>query len=162
MVWHAMPCHAMACIPVNDINWYKSQDGQCVVVGFSFSTLGKIMFSLINYNIRFYFNLDLVLRESLRTMSQSKCFTFPFFKQWILFSHRITKPEKTSFHLLHLSLFREYLNWEFNELKVRKEFIKILHEWLFYNDYTWRYVLGCLNLTICDLEFLLLVINVHT
>lgn len=31
---------------------------------------------------------------------------------------RITKPEKTTFHLLHLSLFREYLDWEFSPLKI--------------------------------------------
>jgi len=35
-----------------------------------------------------------------------------------VFTFRITKPEKTTFHLLHLSLFREYLDWEFSPLKV--------------------------------------------
>lgn len=38
--------------------------------------------------------------------------------QYCVLTCRITKPEKTTFHLLHLSLFREYLDWEFSELKV--------------------------------------------
>jgi len=38
-----------------------------------------------------------------------------------VFYYRITKPEKTTFHLLHLSLFREYLDWEFSDLKVTKK-----------------------------------------
>lgn len=47
-----------------------------------------------------------------------------------LFTFRITKPEKTTFHLLHLSLFREYLDWEFSPLKVHVTavlFIIIIH-----------------------------------
>ena len=45
---------------------------------------------------------------------------FVYQKQIIYFAfyYRTTKPEKTTFHLLHLSLFREYLDWEFSELKV--------------------------------------------
>lgn len=37
---------------------------------------------------------------------------------FVSITYRITKPEKTTFHLLHLSLFREYIDWEFSELKV--------------------------------------------
>ena len=47
-----------------------------------------------------------------------------------VFTFRITKPEKTTFHLLHLSLFREYLDWEFSPLKVHVTgglFIIIIH-----------------------------------
>ena len=47
-----------------------------------------------------------------------------------LFTFRITKPEKTTFHLLHLSLFREYLDWEFSPLKVHVTavlFVIIIH-----------------------------------
>lgn len=36
-----------------------------------------------------------------------------------LFSSRITAPEETTFHLLHLSLMREYIDYEFSALKVR-------------------------------------------
>lgn len=35
-------------------------------------------------------------------------------------SCRITAPEETTFHLLHLSLFREYIDYEFSEVKVRQ------------------------------------------
>lgn len=35
------------------------------------------------------------------------------------FFSRITAPEETTFHLLHLSLMREYIDYEFSELKVR-------------------------------------------
>ncbi|XP_067051785.1 5'-3' exoribonuclease 1-like isoform X1 [Acropora muricata] len=47
---------------------------------------------------------------------------------------RITKPEKTTFHLLHLSLFREYLDWEFSPLKDTLPFPydleKIIDDWI--------------------------------
>lgn len=47
---------------------------------------------------------------------------------------RITKPEKTTFHLLHLSLFREYLDWEFSELKDTLPFPydleRIIDDWI--------------------------------
>lgn len=36
------------------------------------------------------------------------------------FSYRITAPEETTFHLLHLSLMREYIDYEFSDLKVRE------------------------------------------
>jgi len=39
---------------------------------------------------------------------------------WTLFSFRITAPEETTFHLLHLSLMREYIDYEFSELRVRE------------------------------------------
>lgn len=32
---------------------------------------------------------------------------------------RITAPEETTFHLLHLSLMREYIDYEFSVLRVR-------------------------------------------
>ena len=44
-----------------------------------------------------------LLREEVRFGKQSK---------------RITKPEQQTFHLLHLSLLREYLEFEFGTLKV--------------------------------------------
>ena len=34
------------------------------------------------------------------------------------FSFRINNPEDITFHLLHLSLLREYIDWEFEPLKV--------------------------------------------
>lgn len=37
-----------------------------------------------------------------------------------LLSPRITAPEETTFHLLHLSLMREYIDYEFSDLKVRR------------------------------------------
>ncbi|KAJ7394677.1 5'-3' exoribonuclease 1 [Desmophyllum pertusum] len=47
---------------------------------------------------------------------------------------RITKAEKTTFHLLHLSLFREYLDWEFSELKDKLPFPydleRIIDDWI--------------------------------
>lgn len=47
---------------------------------------------------------------------------------------RTTKPEKTTFHLLHLSLFREYLDWEFSELKEKLPFPydleRIIDDWI--------------------------------
>lgn len=33
---------------------------------------------------------------------------------------RITAPEETTFHLLHLSLMREYIDYEFSVLRVRR------------------------------------------
>ncbi|XP_068754427.1 5'-3' exoribonuclease 1-like isoform X2 [Montipora capricornis] len=47
---------------------------------------------------------------------------------------RITKPEKTTFHLLHLSLFREYLDWEFSKLKDTLAFTydleRVIDDWI--------------------------------
>lgn len=38
---------------------------------------------------------------------------------WVVFViYRPATPEETTFHLLHLSLFREYLDFEFSSLKV--------------------------------------------
>lgn len=37
----------------------------------------------------------------------------------ILVFFRITAPEETTFHLLHLSLMREYIDYEFSVLRVR-------------------------------------------
>jgi hypothetical protein len=34
------------------------------------------------------------------------------------FSFRINNPEDITFHLLHLSLLREYIDWEFESLRV--------------------------------------------
>lgn len=49
-------------------------------------------------------------------------------------SKRITRPEKITFHLLQLSLFREYLDWEFNELKDKLlhpyNLEKIIDDWI--------------------------------
>ena len=57
-------------------------------------------------------SLSLIVgRESIILFTSNRLFIFAFY-------YRITKPEKTTFHLLHLSLFREYLDWEFSELKV--------------------------------------------
>lgn len=36
-----------------------------------------------------------------------------------LVGFRITAPEETTFHLLHLSLMREYVDYEFSVLRVR-------------------------------------------
>lgn len=36
-----------------------------------------------------------------------------------LIGSRITAPEETTFHLLHLSLMREYVDYEFSVLRVR-------------------------------------------
>ena len=53
---------------------------------------------------------------------------FPFWLMIIIYLNvfcyvpllfRVTKPEETVFHLLHLSLMREYLDFEFGSLKVR-------------------------------------------
>ena len=40
---------------------------------------------------------------------------------------RPVTPEETTFHLLHLSLMREYLDYEFSPLKVCKEKIALLY-----------------------------------
>lgn len=56
-----------------------------------------------------------LLREEVRFGKQAK---------------RITKPEQQTFHLLHLSLLREYLEFEFGTLEV---FDFILNLSLFYS-----------------------------
>ncbi|XP_065061196.1 5'-3' exoribonuclease 1-like [Rhopilema esculentum] len=56
-----------------------------------------IMLGLVSHEPHFS-----LLREEVRFGKQSK---------------RVTKPEETVFHLLHLSLMREYLDFEFGELK---------------------------------------------
>ncbi|TST47708.1 5'-3' exoribonuclease 1 [Bagarius yarrelli] len=47
---------------------------------------------------------------------------------------RITAPEETTFHLLHLSLLREYIDYEFSPLKERISFVydleRILDDWI--------------------------------
>ncbi|XP_032239667.2 5'-3' exoribonuclease 1 isoform X2 [Nematostella vectensis] len=49
-------------------------------------------------------------------------------------SKRIEKPEQITFHLLHLSLFREYLDWEFHPLKDSLPFEydleRIIDDWI--------------------------------
>ncbi|KAK3750242.1 hypothetical protein QZH41_017409 [Actinostola sp. cb2023] len=49
-------------------------------------------------------------------------------------SKRIEKPENITFHLLHLSLFREYLDWEFYALKDSLSFPydleRIIDDWI--------------------------------
>eukprot|EP00794_Sanderia_malayensis_P014879 gene14879-16425_t len=49
-------------------------------------------------------------------------------------SKRVSKPEETTFHLLHLSLMREYLDFEFSELKKTLPFEydleKIIDDWV--------------------------------
>lgn len=41
---------------------------------------------------------------------------------------KLTAPSQTTFHLLHLSLLREYLAWEFYSVKVRDHFLFFLYE----------------------------------
>uniref|UniRef100_A0A8C7V9Z1 5'-3' exoribonuclease 1 n=1 Tax=Oncorhynchus mykiss TaxID=8022 RepID=A0A8C7V9Z1_ONCMY len=47
---------------------------------------------------------------------------------------RITAPEETTFHLLHLSLFREYIDYEFSEVKNKISFEydleRIIDDWI--------------------------------
>ncbi|KAL0965964.1 hypothetical protein UPYG_G00288750 [Umbra pygmaea] len=47
---------------------------------------------------------------------------------------RITAPEETTFHLLHLSLFREYIDYEFSEVKSKLSFEydleRIIDDWI--------------------------------
>lgn len=47
---------------------------------------------------------------------------------------RITTPEETTFHLLHLSLFREYLDLEFASLRTKLKFPydleRIIDDWV--------------------------------
>ena len=50
---------------------------------------------------------------------------------YFLIFHRVTKPEETVFHLLHLSLMREYLDFEFGELKVTQTGTKIHFNMIF-------------------------------
>uniref|UniRef100_A0A672GCS8 5'-3' exoribonuclease 1 n=1 Tax=Salarias fasciatus TaxID=181472 RepID=A0A672GCS8_SALFA len=45
---------------------------------------------------------------------------------------RITAPEETTFHLLHLSLMREYIDYEFAELKIGSDYDleRIIDDWI--------------------------------
>uniref|UniRef100_A0A7N9ARZ1 5'-3' exoribonuclease 1 n=1 Tax=Mastacembelus armatus TaxID=205130 RepID=A0A7N9ARZ1_9TELE len=45
---------------------------------------------------------------------------------------RITTPEETTFHLLHLSLMREYIDYEFSELKLGSDYDleRIIDDWI--------------------------------
>ncbi|GAA6081560.1 5'-3' exoribonuclease 1 isoform X1, partial [Tachysurus ichikawai] len=47
---------------------------------------------------------------------------------------RITAPEETTFHLLHLSLMREYIDYEFSSLRERISFVydleRIIDDWI--------------------------------
>lgn len=45
---------------------------------------------------------------------------------------RSNAPEQTTFHLLHLQLLREYLDFEFSSLRVRYRFLNIFYLWLRY------------------------------
>jgi len=42
---------------------------------------------------------------------------------------RSTAPEETTFHLLHLSLMREYLEFEFGELQVSHGRVVLVQNW---------------------------------
>uniref|UniRef100_A0A3Q2WPX3 5'-3' exoribonuclease 1 n=1 Tax=Haplochromis burtoni TaxID=8153 RepID=A0A3Q2WPX3_HAPBU len=45
---------------------------------------------------------------------------------------RITAPEETTFHLLHLSLMREYIDYEFSELKMGSDYDleRVIDDWI--------------------------------
>uniref|UniRef100_A0A8C7KFW1 5'-3' exoribonuclease 1 n=1 Tax=Oncorhynchus kisutch TaxID=8019 RepID=A0A8C7KFW1_ONCKI len=43
---------------------------------------------------------------------------------------RITAPEETTFHLLHLSLFREYIDYEFSEISFEYDLERIIDDWI--------------------------------
>ncbi|XP_037537485.1 5'-3' exoribonuclease 1 [Nematolebias whitei] len=61
-----------------------------------------------------------LLREEVRFVKKSQ--------------KRITAPEETTFHLLHLSLMREYIDYEFSELKSRMgsdyDLERIIDDWI--------------------------------
>lgn len=50
---------------------------------------------------------------------------------------RVTTPEETTFHLLHLSLLREYLDLEFSALKTVLPFPydleRVIDDWVIYS-----------------------------
>ena len=106
-------------------------------------------FSLLREEVRFggkksqkrcdmLFCLSLVFPPIISTfVSVSHCSTIssPCFLLFV--SIRITAPEETTFHLLHLSLMREYIDYEFSGLRVRHT-----HAYTHAN----RHMLYCFNL----------------